>query len=99
MNVKLYGVWVLKELLLSIYFRLLAACRLEESLPLVLSSSRLWERTAVLPTCGKLISTDLADMLLIGTDMQYAVLVVSMSTKGHRVSQINASRGPTNNKN
>lgn len=31
--------------------------------------------------------------------MQYAVLVVSMSTKGHRVSQINASRGPTNNKN
>lgn len=63
MNVTLYGVWVLKELLLSIYFRLLAACRLEESPPLVLSSSRLWERTAVLPTCGKLISTDLADML------------------------------------
>lgn len=26
--------------------------------------------------------------------MQYAVLMVSMSTKGHRVSQINASRGP-----
>lgn len=99
MNVKLYGVWVLKELLLSIYFRLLAACRLEESPPLVLSSSRLWERTAVLPTCGKLIPTDLADMLLIGTDMQYAVLMVSMSTKGHCVSQINASRGPTNNKN
>lgn len=63
MNVKLYGVWVFKELFLFIYFRLFVVCRLEESLFLVLFFLRFWERIVVFLICGKLIFIDFVDML------------------------------------